>query len=510
MPSPSVLFPPDAARPDEDQAAEPPFFGDLNLDQVVDALLAGRKTYRLRPFFYHPLHDAAAVRYRQAVAQDLENDALREHVHTFATRMRQVNRYLRMLNDLEYPYHIAGWFLEAVLRYTEAVQALADALAEADLHAAAFLALRDYLADYVHAAAFTALRDEAQAVRAELDAIRYCIHIMGDTVRVRRCEDEPDHAAEVERTFAKFRRGAVKDYRTPVYVRSGMNHIEAQILDCVVKLYPEPFAHLDAFRARHPDFLDPVVTAFDREVQFYLAYLEFIAPLREAGLPFCTPEIITDKAIAAQATFDLALAHKLVSEGRPVVTNDFALHGKERIFVVTGPNQGGKTTFARTVGQLHYLAALGLPVPGREARLVLPDRIFTHFERAEEVTNLRGKLEDELIRLRETFEQATPQSLIILNEVFASTTFQDALFLGRQVMEKLLALDALGVFVTFLAELSTLGPQVVSMVSTVDPENPAERTYKIVRRRADGLAYALALAEKHHLTHDQLVARVRP
>ncbi len=510
MASPSVLFPPSTARPPEDQAAEPPYFGDLNLDQVVAALLAGRKPYRLQPFFYTPLHEAAAVRYRQAVARDLENDTLREQIHTFTTQMRQVNRYLRMLADLDYHYHIAGWFLEAVLRYIEAVRALAEALAAADLHAEALLALRTYLADYVRSQAFLALSEEAQAVRAELAAIRYCIHIMGDTVRVRRCQDEPDHAAEVERTFAKFRRGAVKDYRTPVYVRSGMNHVEAQILDCVVKLYPEPFAHLDAFRERHPEFLDPVVAAFDREVQFYLAYLEFIAPLREAGLPFCYPQIIADKAIMARETFDLALAHKLVAADRPVVTNDFALQGNERIFVVTGPNQGGKTTFARTVGQLHYLAALGLPVPGREAHLLLPDRIFTHFERVEEVANLRGKLEDELLRLRETFEQATPQSLVILNEVFASTTFQDALFLGRQVMEKLLALDAVGVFVTFLAELAALGPQVVSMVSTVKPENPAERTYKIVRRRADGLAYALALAEKHRLTHDQLLARVRP
>jgi DNA mismatch repair protein MutS len=251
------------------------------------------------------------------------------------------------------------------------------------------------------------------------------------------------------------------------------------------------------------------VERFYRELQFYLAYLDYLRPMRAAGLSLCYPDLTGEsKEIFARDTFDLALAAKLAATGKAVITNEFHLNDPERVIVVSGPNQGGKTTFARTFGQLHHLASTGCPVPGTAARLFACDQILTHFERVEDISNLTGKLEDDLLRIQHTLREATTDSIVIMNEIFTSTTVSDARFLGESVMTKVIDLDLLCVYVTFVDELASLGPSVVSMASTIVPENPAERTYKIVRKPADGLAYALALAARHRVTYRQLKERL--
>ena len=503
----SVLF--TAERVDGSGAQEPPAFKDLNLDQVVESIVGGRDEYDLKPFFYLQLQDVEEVAYRHEIVRDLERVDVRTPVRVFAEAMRKVRNYRTLAQKQRYKHEKERWFLDAATIYCEAVSTLASGLGDVDLGSCGLQALRDYLSSYVRSEDFTALASELRTVREALDRVKYTVRIKGARVTVSPYQGELDYTVEVEETFARFRQGTVEDHLAKIADSGSMDHVEARIAQLVARLFPEEFGALDAFCARRRDFLDPRIARFDREVQFYLAYLEFAERLKAAGLPFCYPALSDrSKETSADDAFDVALAAKLVSEGGTVVRNSFFLRGPERIVVVTGPNQGGKTTFARMFGQLHHLGALGLPVPGRSARLFLPDRVFTHFEVEEDITTLRGKLDDELVRVRDILAQATGDSVIVLNEIFASTTLADAAYLGTEVLRQIIDLGCLAVCVTFVDELSTLGEATVSMVSAVQPDDPSQRTFKIVRRRADGRAYAWALADKYGLSFERLRKRI--
>jgi DNA mismatch repair ATPase MutS len=511
MTSCSVLFTSAEESMTAETAEMPAFFVDLNLDQIVNIITAAKEEYNLKPYFYTSLKKVNAIMYRHEVMRDLEKKMLFEKVETFARKMREMRAHLLRAKKLSYKHQRESWFLDAVELYCGAVQSLsADLDQEADLESRGLSALRDYVRRYVQSDAFTSLMAETRRLKHDLAQVQYCLLINYGSISVRRHDSETDYRAEVEATFEKFKQAAARDYSVKFSSSEEMNHVEAQVLDCVAELYPDVFLHLGAYCDSRTGYLDETIAIFDREIQLYVSYLEFIAGLKHKGLDFCYPRITdSGKEVYDSDGFDLALAHTLSVEGFQVVCNDFHLMGNERIIVVSGPNQGGKTTFARAFGQLHYLASLGCPVPGRKAQLFLFDRLFTHFEKAETVQNGRGRLQGDLLRFHEILSAATFRSIIIMNEIFSSTTLRDAMFLGKRIMGRIMDLDVLCVCVTFIDELSCLSEKTVSMVSTIVPEDPALRTYKLVRKPADGLAYALSIAEKYRLTSERLGERLQ-
>jgi DNA mismatch repair protein MutS len=505
----SILFP--DGPPDLAGLAEPPFFRDLNLDQVVEAAVAGREEYDLAPFFHLPLGSVEEVAYRHDVFRDLESVPVREALTGFGERMHRVRSFRTLSRKQHYRPEKQRWLLDAAALYVDAVTALSRTLGAQKLDSQGLAAFSAYLAEHVAGESFTALARETAAAVEGLAGVTYTLRINGTRVTVSRYEGETDYSDEVEELFGRFRQRDVENQAATVGDGGSMDHVEAQIAQLVARLYPREFEALERFCSSHAEFVDPTIAVFDREAQLYLAWADHRERVSGGGLAFSYPTVSTSsKRELVEDGFDVALAAKVRVEGGEVVTNGYRLDGGRRLLVVTGPNQGGKTTFARMFGQLHHLAALGLPVPARNAELVLADRVFTHFEREEVVGSHRGKLDDELVRVRRILGEATPASIVVFNEVFSSATLADGRDLGTEVLRELIARDCLGVCVTFIDELSRLGEATVSMVAQVSPDDPTVRTFRVEVQPADGRAYALAIARKYGLSYDQLQGRLSP
>ncbi|WP_460367241.1 MutS-related protein [Actinocorallia lasiicapitis] len=484
-------------------AGEPEFFRDLNLDQVGEGLGG---------WFWSPVRDVTVVVARQAVFRELEDGPARAAADRFTAVMARTRTRSVALARMTHPPQADRWFLEIVLDWADAVAGFADGLAAAEVTSAGLAGVGEDLAGFVRSGWFTGLRERGARLRERLAGVRYEVLMRADriTVAAAREDGEPDFAERVVALFDRFRWEGAPPAVRPQAGDGVLDQVDAAVLDLVAGLHPEVFDELGAFRAAFRDFLPEPVVRLDRELTFFLGYLRLLAPLRSAGLPVCYPDVsATVKELDARGVYDLALAVRLVSRGGTVVGNDVRLDGAERILVVSGPNQGGKTTLSRTFGQLHHLAALGCPVPGRRVRLFLPDRILTHYERPELPGSLVSKLEDDLRRLAVIFERATGDSLLILNEIFTSTTADDARALSERVLARISGLDAVCLWVSFVDDLALGEGKAVSMVSTVAEQDRTTRTFRVVRRPADGRAYASSLADKHGLTYDRLTARIR-
>ncbi|NOX15656.1 MAG: DNA mismatch repair protein MutS [Epsilonproteobacteria bacterium] len=504
----SILF--EQSRRPQELPNELDIYKDLNLDQIIDKTVAFKKEFDIKKFFYMPLDNEKIITYRQNILKDLQNNEFYHRVDEFAQKMLEIKKQQKIIETIEYKEYKNGWFLQMASVYCEALDTFLKALRSADLHSSGFLLFYDYLQTYLNSDEHKSLQNDVQKLKTELASVSYEIGINGLTFKVRKYDDEIDYAQEIERVFHKFEQDEVSVQDCQFDKNSGINHVNAKILEFVGKLYPLVFSNLENFAQKHKEFIEKSFWVFANEVEFFISYIYYISKINSPTLSFSYPKMsMKSRSIDVLDGFDISLAYSLAFEKKLVVTNSYYLKEKERVMVISGANQGGKSTFTRAFGQMSYLSKLGLSVPAREAKLFLVDNIFTHFEKEEEISTLHSKLEEDLVRVHDIFDKATTRSLIILNEIFSSTSLQDAIFLSEKTMEKIDKLDLLCIWVTFIEKVNNMSAKTVSMISDIDKQDIEHRTYKIIRKEADGLAYAKSIAAKYHLNYKQILQRVK-
>lgn len=480
---------------------------DLNLELIFAEIAVSNRHESVDSLLRAPLLHSEDVEYRRAVFDDLSSPVLLGQLEAFSRSISDIRRHLSELPTVRHSILRCRLRLDISSTYCQTIMALRQGLNETVLNSYGLQSWRDYLNTYVARPEFEGLVSGCEEVLAGLDEIRYTMRIEDHRIVVDEAKDAPDYATTIERLFEPFMRGRPSVGQDNIPLSTNVHPVEERVLDELVRIFPLPFRRMMKHSDSCGEFMDPVIDRVDDELQFYFSYLHLIEKLSARGLEFCLPEV-TDSfdSIRVQGAYDLALALKCADEGEMPVANDYHLSGNERIMVVTGPNQGGKSTFARMFGQVAYLSALGCPVPAHRARVMLTDGIFTHFETQERPSDAAGKLQSELTAINETLNHSTERTIIILNESFSSTTTADAERIGEKVLRRIWECGTIAVFVTFLDELSELDG-VVSMVAGIG-DNPTNRTFRLERKPADGRAHAVAMADRFDLSYNAIVGRV--
>ena len=249
------------------------------------------------------------------------------------------------------------------------------------------------------------------------------------------------------------------------------------------------------------------------EFLYYIRCAEFISRLMEKGCVFCEaqPEKEGETSMSAKGFYNLKLAMNMenVSE---IVPNDLTFDEKHTVYILTGANRGGKTTITQAVGQLFVLAQGGLFVPAESFRYVPCDCICTHFPADEDKTMNLGRLGEECVRFKEMFSAATEKSLLLLNETFSTTSFEEGYYIARDSVKALLTKSVRTIYNTHMHKLGedadeftreSTGAGAASLI--MQTEN-GKRSFKVALAQPEGSSYAKDIAEKYGVTYEMLVS----
>ncbi len=217
------------------------------------------------------------------------------------------------------------------------------------------------------------------------------------------------------------------------------------------------------------------------ELAFYIGCANLKDALERAGQTTCFPSPASpaEPRFSCEGLYDASLA---LSLGRPVVGNDVA--GDDKLLVVvTGANQGGKSTFLRSVGLAQLMMQCGMMAPAAALSASVCDGLFTHYKREEDTTMESGKFDEEMGRMSEIVDHMTPNALLLFNESFAATNEREGSEIARQIVRALVDQRKQIVFVTHLYDLAH-GLHERGMRSAMflraDRRGDGQRTFKLV------------------------------
>ncbi len=488
----------------------PGFFKDLQLDFLLEQIKEQTQGHRISHFYYTFPKTKELIAYRQEIGRDMEADALCEALQNFSLRLYKSRQMHNLSLRSEGTVQKATYHLQAADLYREALKILQKDLTGVSFSSEGMKLFAEYLD--VRVTEFTqngfdVALSEAKGFFSELE---FRLYMDTDKLLVEESTEPPKNYFEELAKLLGYKMQE-KDYvMTEIFPEPlELSYFESVLVNLLKKSKPHVFEGICTFYEKFPAFYSDVILRFDEEIQFYLGFQKFRKKTERMGYPMTFPEVSEKQEFEGKGVYDLALVWKHADQNYEVVDNDFCMKEKPSFFVVTGPNQGGKTTFARSVGQAVYFSLMGLAVNAESLTAPMFNGISTHFETEESMQSNSGKLKEEINRLLPMLTRIQNRNqFVILNELFTTATTHDAMVMGRKVMEYFLERECYGIYVTHIRELAEETESIISLVAQLEPGQESKRTYRMLPMPAEGYGYSDALVKKYALTYEEIVRRL--
>lgn len=491
---------------------QPDFFVDLNLDQVLARIQKLSPDHPVKEYFYD-FPAKVDVGYRQEIYSDIKKTFLYDGFMRFSADMRRsADKELSPTFSGE-PLQGACWQLESVYFYCKAIvelrQELENGVAKQEITALGLKELLVFLDELCKEPTFAQMQKEAYRVWEMLSGTKFTLEINGNKIRISPVAQEGTYEDLLTECFQEYGTVEKGSMHSPFTGDLFLTRLERRLLQTFFSKYPTLETEIEGFAKEYKSYQSPQIQQLEKEVQFYLSFYTFQKEWEAQGAVFSTPELTEEGVAEGLEVYDLALACVNYPAEKEVVSNDFVYHQEESFFVVNGPNQGGKTTFARSLGQLVYFAKMGLDVNAKAAKLPYYDRLVTHFSVEESMESGQGKLMEELRRLAPIMNKGCEKAFVIINELFTTAAHYDGCIMGAKVLDYFMKRDCHGVYVTHLRALGEGTKGVVHMSAMLDGSDKHRRTFKILRSGAESSGYAGDIAGKYQLTYGELQERLK-
>ncbi len=255
------------------------------------------------------------------------------------------------------------------------------------------------------------------------------------------------------------------------------------------------------------------------EIEFLVKSTGMLKKLESKGCWLTEPTIapMDERVFDADDLYNPTVALKL-PDGEEIVPNDVRFNENDAtIYVLTGPNRGGKSVITCAMGLGIAMMQLGMFVPAKNARISPADAIFTHFPTGADDTIDKGRLGEECARLGEIFDCVTKHSLVLLDESFSSTGSYEGSYIASEVLSGISMVGCRCLFATHLHELAAEidrinaesqtkgGVKIDTLVAGIEE---GKRSFKVYRAKPDGKSYARDIAERYGLTYDNILKKI--